>query len=361
MLKGLSLTELAQRIEANKELKRDFIVPTEKAEMVVGGSGPELKFDMNLPAMPASLATKFNLGAGLPINELAHDQIGVRLGIPSKYYDRMRAEAPALLADNVNHWFRKKPDRRMVRTLDGTVRAFLSDRYNRIENEEIAQVALPILAEIPDVEIVSTEITERRLYIQAVAPRIKGEVKVGDPVQAGVTISNSEVGHGAVNVSPLVYRLRCLNGMIAADSFRAYHVGRAVEDTEALWADDTRKADDRAILLKVRDMVRAAVDETKFRARVDLMSGLAGQRITGNPERVVEVLAAKVRASETEKGGILRALIEGADLSAWGLLNAVTAQAHEATSYDRAVELEATGGALLELPKGEWTRILEAA
>jgi hypothetical protein len=42
------------------------------------------------------------------------------------------------------------------------------------------------------------------------------------------------------------------------------------------------------------------------------------------------------------------------------LLNAVTAQTHAAKSYDRAYDLEAAGGQLLELPKADWREILEA-
>ena len=36
----------------------------------------------------------------------------------------------------------------MVRTLDGEARALLSDRYHRIDNEEIAEMVLPVLMEI---------------------------------------------------------------------------------------------------------------------------------------------------------------------------------------------------------------------
>ena len=38
-------------------------------------------------------------------------------------------------------------------------------------------------------------------------------MRPGDVVQAGVSISNSETGRGAVSVCPLVYRLVCTNGM----------------------------------------------------------------------------------------------------------------------------------------------------
>lgn len=43
-------------------------------------------------------------------------------------------EAPELLAQNLNCWFTKEPAQRMLRTLDGTARAYLSNRYRRIDN-----------------------------------------------------------------------------------------------------------------------------------------------------------------------------------------------------------------------------------
>jgi len=346
MKTGLNLVELAQKIQAQQELKRDMIVDTSSVHMLVQGDGK------------TSLAVG---DAGFPILETAHDQIGSRLAIPSKYYDRMRTEAPELLATNVNNWFHQNPERRMVRTLGGDARAFLSDRYQRIDNAEIAEIVLPVLADIPDVRIVSSEITERRLYIQAVSPRVEGEVKKGDVVQAGVVISNSEIGMGSASVAAMDYRLVCLNGMISADKFRAYHIGRRIEDDAALWADDTRKIDDRAVLLKIRDMVRAAVDAVRFRERIAKMSGLAETQVTGDPAKAVEVLAKTIGATDGERGGILAALIKGGDLSAWGMLNAVTAQAHTVPSYDRAIEFEAAGGTLLDLPSSDWRRILEAA
>lgn len=356
MKTGLTLSQLAAKVEGNKELKHDLITPSRGLQMRIDSDG-------TTPLMHVSNENA-GKGADYPMLALAHDQIGSHLGMPAKYYDRMLAEAPALLADNVNTWLRRRPEneRRMVRTLGGDVRAFLSNAYQRIENEEIAEVVLPILADIPGVQIVSAEITEHRMYIQATTPETRA-VKVGDEVRAGVIISNSEVGQGAVSISPMVYRLVCLNGMVCADGrFRGYHVGRRIEDSEALYADDTKRADDRAVLLKVRDHVKAAVDAVRFRARVEQMSGLTEIQISGNPEKAVEVLAKKIGASEGERTGILRSLIEGGSLSAWAMLNAVTAQAHTPDmSYDRAVEFETMGGQLLDLPRSGWREVLEAA
>jgi len=85
----------------------------------------------------------------------------------------MRSAAPQLLATNVNEWFYSKPERRMVRTLDDHVRAFLSDseaqplradRYRRLDNYELAEAVLPVLGEMGEgIQIVSSELTDTRI------------------------------------------------------------------------------------------------------------------------------------------------------------------------------------------------------
>ncbi|HEX8838168.1 MAG TPA: hypothetical protein VF748_14600 [Candidatus Acidoferrum sp.] len=367
MLKGLNIQELAAKIAANQGTKRDLIASTDRVQVVARDGGVKLQV----------FGQDYGVDAETVIQKVAHDQIAAHTGIPRDYYERMltgRTETdrkgrerlvipprPELLAQNVNTWFNANPQKRLVRQMGGATRAFLSNRYQRIENEEIAEVALPVLLNLPNVQIVSAEVTERRLYIQFVVPTIQGEVKVGDVVQAGGVITNSEVGLGSVSVSGLIWRLWCLNGAKTQDVFRRNHVGRAVEDNDALWADDTKAADDKTVLLKVRDMVKGIVDQTRFQAQLEKLRGLTEGKVTGDPGKAVEVLAQKVGATEGEKSSILRKLIEGGDLSRWGLLNAVTGIAHEAKSYDRAVEIEGMGGALIELPADQWREVLQAA
>ena len=45
------------------------------------------------------------------------------------------------------------------------------------------------------------------MYIKASLPSLQREVNKGDVVESGVIISNSEVGYGAVNVSPFIKKL----------------------------------------------------------------------------------------------------------------------------------------------------------
>lgn len=356
MNRGINLRELANKVNNIRQTTKDYIAPTDKISMTL--------IEENKVMVPVLELFQVE-GNPKRILPLAHDQIGGYLGIPGRYYDRMLKEHPDLLTLNVNTWFKGKKgeenDKRMVRTVSDNARAFLSNRYQRIDNWQVMEVALPILMQVPDIQIVSCECTDRRLYIQATTPRIAGEVKKGDVVQAGVVISNSEVGCGSVSVASLLYRLVCLNGMIGQDKFRQNHIGRAVEDSETLWSDDTRRTDDNLVLLKVRDMVTAAINEERFVRAVNRMKELTEVEIKGaNVSPGVEVLAQKIGASDTEKNGIMAALIEGKDLSAWGIINAVTAQAHSTKDYDRSVELEQAGGMMLNFSAADWKSIVTA-
>ena len=105
-----------------------------------------------------------------PLTPIASRQIGEKIGIPAKYFDRMMKDAPDLLATNANHWLENEPKDVMIRTLFGKARAILSNKYQRIDNVDIATDILPVLLEQSKngLEIASCEVTERKLYIKAV-------------------------------------------------------------------------------------------------------------------------------------------------------------------------------------------------
>jgi len=72
--------------------------------------------------------------AAYGISELAKRQFADKLPIPYAYFERMRNNHPSLLDENLKTWLHGDPDRRLVRTLDGRVRALLPDRYRRLDN-----------------------------------------------------------------------------------------------------------------------------------------------------------------------------------------------------------------------------------
>jgi hypothetical protein len=235
------------------------------------------------------------------ITALARRQLAEKLKIPYAYFERMRVEQPALLDRNVNAWLsRVAGERQLLRTLDGQVRAVLSERYRRLDNYDLVEHVLPPLQRLPDARFESVELTETRLYLKVVTPRIAFEVAPGDIIQAGVVVSNSEVGCGMLSVQPLAFRLVCKNGLIASDrTLRKQHVGRALESEQAsgvVFKDDTLQADDRAFFLRVRDVVEAAVSEAALRTVGEKLRVAKGIRLAGDPVRTVEVLAQQIRA-----------------------------------------------------------------
>jgi hypothetical protein len=355
------LRELAEELMRQQETKRDFVADTRKVEMqddgktlAVGDEPQSSEFTKLINQDVKSSLTYFRGEA----THHCHGQIASRLNIPFKYYQRMQAEAPDLLAANVNRWFNQDKEKRMIRTLDGQARAFLSERYRPLDNFDLAQSVLPKIQEM-DCKIESCEVTPSRMYIKAITDRITAEVSKGDVVQAGIVISNSEVGSGSLKVEPLVLRLVCLNGMIANDSsMKKYHVGRSgkSEDNGAseFFRDETRVQDDKAFWMKVQDVVGASLDEVKFKSIVEKMQFAKELGFEDEPQKVIGVIAKKEGLTDKEQGGILSHLISGGELSAYGLSNAITRASQDVQDYDRATDLERLGGKVIELAQNNW-------
>lgn len=357
MKTGRTIQEIAGVLEKQRETSRDFVADTRAMSM--GNDGASLLLDI--------VERTEKLGA-MNLNGWAHQQIGTALEIPKPYYERMREKAPALLAGNVNHWFAAQPGKHLIRTIHDEadkriVRAVCGSKYRPLDSYDLLEAVLPELIQA-GCKIKSAEVTERRLYIQASTDRVQGEVRKGEIVEAGVIISNSEVGSGALNVQPLVYKLACTNGLIIQDyAYQRRHVGRAhgggSEEVGAaeFFTTETKKADDRALFLKARDTVRGVLSEEGFGKILTKMRAAAGDASKADPEAMVERVAKRFDINEDERGTMMRHLIEGGDLTRWGILNAVTRTAQDVKEYDRAVDLEKVGGMILELPKTDWAAL----
>lgn len=374
MKTGRTLQQLAAEIERQRETKRDFVAPVKRLRV---DEHANLFLPLGKAAADGVAYETANENAVFGINDLAHRQLGQHVGIPAQYYDKLRAEAPHLYASNVNHWLASAPaeDARMVRTLDGRVRALLSDRYRPLENADLAEAVLPALLDLK-VEVLSCEVTERRLYIKAVDTRINRDVPKGarmgdgshhifDTLSPAISISNSEVGSGALSVEVGVYTRACTNlAFFAAKSLKKYHVGGKHEMADGLTtllSERTRRLTDQATWAQVGDVVRGAFDEARFETSVKTIAGMTEQRIEGDPVRVVELSARRFGLTETERTGVLRHLIEGGDLSRYGVFNAFTRTGEDAPDYDRATEFERIGGQIIDLTRDEWHDMARAA
>lgn len=360
MKEGRNLEALVSELIRQAEGKRDFLTPANRLTFACNGT----LSDGTGPTLELELAGQTE---AFPLKDTGHQQLAERLEIPKAYYDRMRQEAPSLLEANVRTWLGRSEKRFLVRTLDGRARAILSDRYRVLDNDDLANVALPVLVE-NHFEIVSSEITERKFYLKAKTARIQAEVKPGDVVEAGIVISNSEIGQGTLKIEPLLYFLVCSNGLVMPEaSLRRQHVGRHVGELEAAatyYREETQQADDVAFWLKVRDVLAGMLKQPALDAYLRKLRGAAADPIAADPVAVVEVTAKRFRLTDPEKNSVLRHFLGGhnqrQELTRYGLMQAITRASQDIDDYDRASEFEQLGGQIIELAPGQWKTLAEA-
>lgn len=344
MKQGMTINDLAVEITRQMETKQDFVVQTRGLKAQSNGD-VKLSFDDD----------------AFGITKWGHTQISQVARIPKDYYDRLKESSPELLVENINHWFQRDDKKRLVRLLDGNVRALLSDRYRPLDYYDLVEHSLPKIQSL-GCRVESCALTETKLYLKALFPKFEGEIGVGDVVQMGLVISNSEVGASSVRIEPLIYRLKCLNGLIMSDNaIRKFHVSKQRHDLGEFLRDETRRQIDKAFWMQVNDLIDMSLTEEFFQNSINKMRSTTENRIVGDPVKAIEVTAKRFNMQEGDKGGILSHLISGGDLSQWGLINAVTRYSQDVEDYDRATSLERSGGEILELGKDAWAEIAQAS
>jgi hypothetical protein len=366
MKTGKSLEELAAEVERRAGVKRDLVAAVENLEAVVleAEGKPELR-----------LAVANGKTETFGITPHAHCQLSEYTGIPLDHYRQMQAETPELLAGFVNRSMKSKAkDRRILRTLDGAVRAFLDARYRVLDNEDVVDAVLPVLLERKLI-VLSCQLTDKRLYIKAVDRSIERDVPTGrmmgdnthgffDTVSPGIVISYSEVDAGPLSIETSVWTKACTNLAVMGTTVRNHHPSGHKELSGEDWvlaARETRELTAAAIRDPLRDLVASALDEAKFEAVAKLlMLSAMSPMESSDVAEVVERVGERFGLDDDEKKWVFRHLLRGGDLSRYGLQAAITRASANVEDYDRATELERLGGRVIELPPFEWSRITQA-
>jgi len=325
------LVGLVKELERQRENSFDLIVESE-----------------NLWAIPDE---EEGIRLGIPdrgqwyLTDWAHLQLAEKLGIPKKYYERMRNSGKSqLLADNINAWLEGK-ERRLIRILDGKIRAILSDRYRIIDNYDLVFLALDEFKKKETVAIYRIDLTETMLYLKAVDRTLTASIREEDLVYGGLVLRNSEVGASALRVEPFILRRVCNNGLILQHSLKKIHLGRQTLEIGYIdWSDETRELEDKALWSKVRDIIRATFDKQVFEGWVKRLRESVWIGIE-KPIKAVNNIVKHLGLNEEQKQKLLMHFSEH---TKYGLINAVTNLASETKNVDQQVRLEEFGGKLLE-------------
>ncbi|MER6691130.1 DUF932 domain-containing protein [Streptomyces minutiscleroticus] len=293
-----------------------------------------------------------------------------KLRIPLAYLRRMRAEDVSLLDANVNGWLQKEPERRfMLRAFrgegapvgapgEGVARVLLSPSYKRMDNMDLLFAALEGVKESGHpVRITGCDLTDRRMYVrvesEAVAVQarelLRGyrspfDERSGDElpmVSAGFVITNSEVGAGAYTLTPRAVIRVCRNGLtMAKDVMRAVHLGGKQDDGVISWSAETQRRMLQVITSKTTDAVRQFLSREYLGAKVAEMEEAAGKRIA-DPTKTIEHVTKTLSIGAEARESILAHFVRGGQMTAGGVMQAVTSTAQTLADADQAAALEA--------------------
>lgn len=399
--RNATLEDLARLLSDQHARKVDVVAPATSLSAAGGrihltGAQPEIDMEGVHDVDGLYLPTR-----------LADEQIADRLGIPNHYVRRLREERLDLWDANVNGWLRgtvevapapiellareigggATPDPRsfLLRMFRddsgvGVLRAFLSQTYRIIDNLDVLTAALEgVAAAGVNVDVVGCDLTERRMSIKIAAPEVAALAPVllanyrtpfddtnptraaqaaahgwlapddRPTVFAGFVISNSETGGGAFTITPRLIVKVCRNGLtITKDALRNVHLGGRLDEGIIQWSAETQQRSLSLVTSQTRDAVATFLNVDYVKAAVAGIEEKAGKPIEGDPIKAVQSVAKTLRYSNERTEAIVSMFVRSADLTAGGIMQAITAHAQTVEDADVAADLEADGLAALD-------------
>jgi hypothetical protein len=297
-------------------------------------------------------------------------QLADTLGIPRQFFGRLAADKRhrGQLGQLSTHLLHEELSTRLIRTLDGKVRAVLSSAYRTLDNADLFFLAADEFQKA-GAEIWDARLSDDTFRLYAVAPGITAEVHDdarpnanwspgshwssdeggnADRHVAAVSISNSETGGGALKVRPATLRIVCANWNVWDQSLSQIHLGKKQEE-QGWISDDTKRLEDRVIWGKVRDVIRTAFDPKRFEEVIAKLRGAKAEEVV-DPVKAVEAVVEFTALPESSLDAIRAKFVKEKDFTRYGLVQAVTWQAHEAKDDEDKNLFDDAGAKVLATP-----------
>jgi len=371
-----TLSNLMRKVQGQHNRARDFLAPTHDLQKGTTDDG------LPYVVMEASRGVPTQL---FDINDVAFGQISANAGIDVRTAKRLQEQVPTEFDSVINALWRKNPNVRMLRTHDhveisdktvvgsnGKLRAFVSDKFKTFDNLHLLEATLPQLMESDaEWQVVSGDISERRMYLRLKSNVQTGEgAGVGDVMANGLGLSNSECGSGSVAVYQIAWTLACLNGMQTQNKTRSSHITSARDSEDwGLLSGEAKDADNRALELKVRDLVQAYASRENFDAVLESMRLAKLDVIHGEKSEAVQSLGKVLQLTKKETSNVLDGLLNtigqsgyeaGSPVTRATLVNAVTNVANF-SDIDEVDLWQNRGGQVLNLNRNDWARVAMVA
>lgn len=294
--------------------------------------------------------------------EVFDNTISAKLGIPIKYYRKMRQDSPELLDRNVNHWLKKIDRPYLIRNFvpgrdtkkgkgprGGTARAFLSDRFDMtMDNINVMTAFLEAIKQAQQeqeiqLQVSECNITDKKMYVRVVSPTTRVEAREllknyrrpdgqggvhGDTdygVFSGLILSNSEVGWGSLYIQPMMWVSLCTNESIFKEhGIRKIHTGAQMEEGVSYQAD-TMAAMLESAKLQTRDAVLSFLNPEFLQGRVQDFS--RWNTTFEQPIEAAKNVAQELKFSDHFTEQLINSFAKSGDMTAFGLQQAITWEA----------------------------------
>lgn len=301
-------------------------------------------------------------GLDVTLHRNAVSQICTYTGLPIKYADKLvapgehRQQRMEMLTGHLNQWMEMhQGEKRLVRSLGGEARGFLSDKYKRIDSVAVIDTFTGAMKDIgarPYADRASglgAYSTDLRWSLSGVLPKVFRTTR--DAVAVGVQLRTSDYGRGRLELSLYLIRLWCLNGCTANDVMKKTHVGSRL-DENIEYSNKTYELDTAASTSALKDAIADVMSERKVQALVDGISRLEAQQVDWAKAKVA--LRKKLLKGEMDA---VEAAFEGDDVvnlpagsSPWRVSNALSWVAKsDDVAPERKLDLERYAGEALDV------------
>lgn len=376
-LRNAPFAELVTELREQQDRKVDLIVPaadlwSNAGFTVVRGMGPNVTMTEegvgrdNLVLSPSDV---FDNGLSSKLSQPGRPLSRAYLrGLrETGRTDLVDANVNGLLHGNKDLGVPGDPRRFLIRTFTGAdghtgyARALLSDSYKTIDNWDVLQSVMQGMtsAGLDSHVVRSADLTNDRMYIKIVVPEIavlapellkdyvspysRNKGADNPTVFAGMVISNSDTGGGALTIKPCLEIEICTNGMtITQDVVRDVHLGGKLKGEGVVqYGEDTEASNLKTIMLKTRDTVKTFLNEEYMIRAIDSLTHQAGEPLSSTPAKVIEVVTKRAAFSKSDADGILDAFMRGGQVTKGGVVQAVTAYSQTIGDADKAYAMDA--------------------
>ncbi len=126
------------------------------------------------------------------------------------------------------------------------------------------------------------------------------------------------------------------------------HLGERLDEGPVTWSPNTLDKTLALITARTADAVATFLDPAYAGRVIRTVTAQADRRLA-DPQEAVQVVSQRLRFTDAQQAGILAHFIRGGDLTAGGILHAVTSAAQTQGDADAAHEMEAAGLRALEI------------